>query len=68
MRMHGRRLSRLADAFSKNPENFKAAIALHYANCNPVKTHRTMRRTRTLEASVSNASWTVGDIVEMIDA
>jgi len=31
LRMHCRRLTRLTNAFSKKLENFKAAVALHYA-------------------------------------
>jgi hypothetical protein len=37
LRMHCRRLTRLTNAFSKKLENFKAAVALHYAYYNFVK-------------------------------
>jgi len=37
MRMHCRRLTRLTNAFSKKLENFKAAVALHFAYNNFVR-------------------------------
>lgn len=41
LRMHCRRLTRLTNAFSKKFENFKAAVALHYAYYNFVESqHR----------------------------
>jgi IS1 family transposase len=68
LRMHCRRLSRLTNAFSKKLENFKAAVALHYAYYNFVKSHKTIRCTPAMEASVATSAWTVQDLVEMADA
>ena len=68
LRMHCRRLSRLTNAFSKKLENFKAAVALHYAYYNFVKTHTTVRCAPAVEAGVINSAWTVADLVEMIEA
>ena len=67
LRMHCRRLSRLTNAFSKKMENFKAAVALHYAYYNFVKTHKTIRCTPAVEAGVTETAWTVADLVEMIE-
>ena len=67
LRMHCRRLSRLTNAFSKKLENFKAAVALHYAYYNFVKTHMTVRCAPAVEAGVINSAWTVADLVEMIE-
>jgi IS1 family transposase len=67
LRMHCRRLSRLTNAFSKKLENFKAAVALHYAYYNFVKTHTTLRCTPAVEAGVATSAWTVRDLVEMIE-
>ena len=67
LRMHCRRLSRLTNAFSKKIENFKAAVALHYAYYNFVKIHRAIRCTPAMEAGVTNSAWTVGDLVGMIE-
>jgi hypothetical protein len=68
LRMHCRRLSRLTNAFSKKLENFKAAVALHYAYYNFVKSHTTIRCTPAMEAGVVNSAWTVQDLVEMTTA
>ena len=68
LRMHCRRLSRLTNAFSKKLENFKAAVALHYAYYNFVKSHTSIRCTPAMEAGVVNSAWTVQDLVEMATA
>jgi len=67
LRMHCRRLSRLTNAFSKKLENFKAAVALHYAYYNFVKIHQTIRCTPAMEAGVTSSAWTVADIVGMVE-
>lgn len=68
LRMHCRRLSRLTNAFSKKLENFKAAVALHYAYYNFVKFHRSIRCTPAMAAGVTNSPWTVANLVEMVEA
>lgn len=68
LRMHCRRLSRLTNAFSKKIENFKAAVALHYAYYNFVKIHGAIRCTPAMEAGVATSAWTVQDLVEMTGA
>ena len=45
-RMQVRRLTRLTNAFSKKPENLRAAIALHFAHYNFVRRHRTLTTAR----------------------
>jgi IS1 family transposase len=67
LRMHCRRLARLTNAFSKKLENFKAAIALHYAYYNFVKFHQTLRCTPAMAAGVATSPWTVAQLVEMIE-
>lgn len=66
LRMHCRRLTRLTNAFSKKLENFKAAVALHYAYYNFVKFNSAIRCTPAMAAGVSNSAWTVRELVEMI--
>jgi len=68
LRMHCRRLTRLTNPFSKKLENFKEAVALHYAYYNFVKVHQTIRCTPAMEAGVTNSIWTVSDLVGMIEA
>jgi hypothetical protein len=68
LRMHCRRLTRLTNAFSKKLENFKAAVALHYAYYNFVKSNIAIRCTPAMAAGVTNTFWTVRDLVDMVEA
>lgn len=63
-RHHMRRLTRLTIAFSKKLENFEAAVGLHFAYYNFVKTHKTLRCTPAMAAGVASSHWTVADLVE----
>lgn len=63
-RLHVRRLSRLTLAFSKKRENFEAAVALHFASHNFVKSHRTLKMTPAMAAGVERNFWSYGDPVE----
>lgn len=63
-RLHVKRLSRLTLAFSKKLENFKAAVALHFAYYNLVRRHGTLRCTPAMAAGVEKGFWTVGQLVE----
>ena len=64
LRMHCRRLSRLTNAFSKKIENFEAAIALHFAYYNFIKTHGALKMTPAMAANVEKSHWTVAELVE----
>lgn len=66
LRMHCRRLSRLTNAFSKKLENFKAAVALHFAYYNFVKIHKSLRCTPAMAAGVVSSPWTVADLLANI--
>jgi IS1 family transposase len=66
-RTHCKRLARLTLAFSKKLENFKAAIGLHLAYYNFVKTHSTVRCTPAMAAGVESSAWTVADLVDAAD-
>jgi IS1 family transposase len=63
-RQHMKRLARLTYAFSKKLENFEAAVALHFAYYNLVRTHGTLKMTPAMAAGVERSFWTVGDLVE----
>ena len=63
-RQHMKRLSRLTYAFSKKLENFEAAVALHFAYYNLVRTHGTLKMTPAMAAGIERSFWTVGDLVE----
>ncbi|HTB63339.1 MAG TPA: IS1 family transposase [Opitutales bacterium] len=63
VRMHCRRFARLTNGFSKKLENFKAAVALHFAYYNLVKFHSTIRCTPAMAAGVERSPLTVKDLV-----
>lgn len=63
VRTHCKRLARLTLAFSKKLDNFKAAIALHLAYYNFVKTHGSLRCTPAMEAGIEKSAWSVSDLV-----
>jgi IS1 family transposase len=63
-RLHMRRLTRLTYAFSKKLENFEAAVALHFAYYNFVKTHGALKCTPAMAAGVEKSFLTVADLVE----
>jgi IS1 family transposase len=51
-RLHMRRLTRLTHAFSKKLENFEAAVALHFAYYNLVRTHGSLKMTPAMFAGI----------------
>jgi hypothetical protein len=59
-----RRFTRLTNGFSKKLENLKAAVALHFAHYNLVRTHRTLRCTPAMEAGVSDRLWSMSELIE----
>jgi hypothetical protein len=63
MRMRMRRFTRLTNAFSKKVENHQAAVALHFAHYNFVRTHRTLRTTPAMAANVSSRLWSLEELV-----
>jgi IS1 transposase len=63
VRTHCKRLARLTLAFSKKLNNFKAAIALHLAYYNFVKTYGSLRCTPAMETGIEKNAWTVSDLV-----
>ena len=63
-RLHMRRLTRLTYAFSKKLEYFEAAVALHFAYYNFVRTHGSLKMTPAMRACIEKSFWTVGDLVE----
>lgn len=63
-RTHCKRLARLTLAFSKKLENFKAAIALHLAYYNFVKTHSSIRCTPAMAAGIERSHLSVKDLID----
>jgi hypothetical protein len=65
MRMQMRRFTRLTNGFSKNIENLKAAVALHFAHYNFCRIHSSPRVTPAMEAKVSDHIWSVGEMLSL---
>jgi hypothetical protein len=65
-RLHVKRLNRLTLAFSKKLENFEAAVSLHFAAYNLVRTHSAVRMTPAMAAGVERNFWSYGDLVEAV--
>jgi IS1 family transposase len=63
-RLHMKRLARLTYAFSKKLESFEAAVALHFAYYNLVRSHGSLKMTPAMAAGVEKSFWTVGDLIE----
>jgi len=59
-----KRLNRLTLAFSKKIENFEAAVALHFAAYNFVRTHNTLKMTPAMMAGIEKKFWSWGDLYE----
>lgn len=64
MRMQMQRLTRLTNAFSKKLENLKAAVALHFAHCNFVRVHQSLRVTPAMAANLTDHIWTIPELME----
>ena len=65
-RLHVKRLNRLTLAFSKKFENFEAAVSLHFAAYNLVRTHSATKMTPAMAAGVERNFWSYGDLVEAV--
>jgi hypothetical protein len=63
MRIQIRRLTRLMNAFSKNLENHKAAIALHFAYYNFRRIHGSLRVTPAMGAGLTGHVWELAEIL-----
>lgn len=68
IRMSNRRMTRLTNAFSKKIENHKAAMALHFANYNLCRVHRTLRVTPAMAAEVTDHVWSMGELLDAAEA
>jgi hypothetical protein len=66
MRMSICRFTRLTNAFSKKVENYRAAVALHFAHYNFVRLHQTIRCSPVMAANVSRHLWTMEELVDRV--
>jgi hypothetical protein len=63
-----RRFTRLALGFSKKFENHCHMVALYAVWYNFVKMHKTLKMTPAMAAGIADKLWSVGDIVDLIEA
>jgi transposase InsO family protein len=63
LRQWCKRLTRLTYAFSKNWDNLKAALALHFAYYNFCRVHGSLKVTPAMEAGVSERVWGLADLI-----
>jgi hypothetical protein len=64
VRMSMRRFTRLTNGFSKKVENLQSAVALHFAQYNFVRVHKTLCITPAMAAGVSDWLWSLEELVE----
>jgi IS1 family transposase len=62
--LHMKRMNRLTLAFSKKLENFEAAVALHFAAYNFVRTHNSLKMTPAMFGGIERTFWSYGDLLE----
>lgn len=63
IRMAMRRLTRLTNAFSKKPDNLRAACAPHFAYYNFCRIHKTLRCTPAMAVGVTKRVWELRDLL-----
>ena len=67
MRMGMRRFTRLTNGFSKKLDNLRYAVALHFMYYNFGRVHKTLGKTPTMAAGVSDHVWTLEEIAGLAD-
>jgi 2-keto-3-deoxy-galactonokinase len=65
VRMNMRRFTRLTNTFSKELENLKAAVALHFAHYNFVTVHSSTKLTPAVTAGVAGSAWGMADLPQV---
>lgn len=68
VRTADRRFTRLTCAFSRKLANHVASVHLHFFAFNFVRVHRSLKVTPAMEAGITDHVWTVGEIVDMLEA
>jgi hypothetical protein len=68
IRMSQRRVTRLANAFSKKKHNHCMALALHFTYYNFVRIHQTLKATPAMAAGLADRPWPLADLVGLLEA
>jgi IS1 family transposase len=66
MRMQMRRFTRLTNGFSKKLDSLKAQVALHFAHCNFVRVHQTLRVTPAMAAELTDHLWSLEELLGQV--
>jgi hypothetical protein len=64
--LHGARMTRLTNAFSKKVANHAHATALHFFYYNLVRVHQTLKVSPAMAAGITSRLWEIGDIVNVL--
>ena len=67
MRMGIRRFTRVTNTFSKKVENHIHALSIYFMHYNFVRIHQTLRVTPAMQAGVTDALWSLEDMVRIVD-
>jgi hypothetical protein len=67
MRISMRRFTRLTNGFSKKFENHAAMVAIYTVWYNWVRIHKTLRVTPAMEAKLTDRTWSLVELVELMD-
>jgi IS1 family transposase len=67
IRMFNRRMTRLANAFSRKVENHAHQLAINFAHHNFCRIPRTTRATPAMLVGITSSPWDVADLVKMTD-
>jgi hypothetical protein len=64
MRTSMKRFARLSLGSSKNMENLRAAVHLHFAHYNFVRLHRRLRMTPAMAIGLESRLWSIEELVD----
>ncbi len=68
LRMQNRRFARRTNAHSKILDNHRYMLALGFMHYNYCRKHMTLKKTPAMAAGVSDHIWTIGEIVDVMQA
>ena len=67
LRTRTRRLTRLANGFSRKLENLHAAVALYVVHMDFIRIHRSLRVTPAMEAGITDRLWRMEDVLAWVN-
>jgi hypothetical protein len=67
IRMGNRRMTRLANAFSKKAANHTHMMAIYFMHYNFVRLHQTLKVTPAMAAGITPKLWEMSDMVKVLE-